>query len=93
MIKEFLSEISIKVLPATMLLFVTANFISYFRMQSRLQMMMDGYAECGFPFTLYGRGGIANVSEVFWMGLVFDFIIAFLASVAAGRMWKKFERR
>ena len=89
---KFSSKVSIKALSATMFLFVVANCISYFRMQSR-HGMMDGYAECGFPFSFYGHGGLVNASEVFWMGLVFDFIIAFLAGTVVGRIWQRIERQ
>jgi hypothetical protein len=97
MIERFLSRVSIAALLTTALLFVAANCISYMRMQSRLQIIYDGYqfqriydgyAECGFPFSLYGYGGFAPVSQILWIGLIADYLIAIVASVAVGMMCK-----
>ena len=54
--------------------------------------MFDGYAECGFPFGLYGYGGFAPASEILWPGLIADYIVAMFVSVAVGAIWKRRKR-
>ena len=92
MLEKISSLISVSALSITILLFSAINGISYLLMQSRLRDISDAYAECGFPFSLYGQGGFAPVSQVLWPGLIADYLAAMSASAAIGVMWKRRAR-
>ena len=89
MIERIFPKISLTAFFVTIILFVVSNGLSYLRMQFYLATMNDGYAECGFPFSFYGYGGFAPVSQYLWEGLIADYCIAVVTSVAVGRIWKR----
>ena len=71
-----------------MLLFVSANIYSYYRMPNE-SSMDDGFVDFGIPFKLYAYGGFWTHSVILWDGLLADILIAVCVSIILGWAFEK----
>lgn len=70
------------------LLFVSANISSYYRMPTE-SSIDDGFVDFGIPFKLYAYGGFWTHSVILWDGLLTDILIAVCVSIILGWAFEK----
>jgi hypothetical protein len=52
----------------------------------------DCYRSFGVPFKMYGSGGIGHITEIFWLGLLTNFLIGIIFSIGLGCVFQKVSR-
>jgi hypothetical protein len=44
----------------------------------------DCFVSYGFPFRMWGTGGLVGITKIFWLGLIADILIGIIFSIGLG---------
>jgi len=66
-------------------LFCVANLLSYLQMPE-YSTLDDGYVAFGWPFSVYGSGGLVGSTFIIWTGIIGNFAVALCVARVLGRL-------